>query len=307
MGIFYDICLVNWLVLCYNKLKTNLILKGKSMIFRKKPTIIGLCLGGGGARGYAHLGALKAFEEYGIKFDMVAGCSVGSCVGAFICADMKFKEIYDIAKNLQAKDIKRNKIKFMPSTTEGLQELISNNVEYKMIEELPKKLFVVSVDAKTGKEVVFDNGDLPKAVAGSCAVPGVFYPVEYNDMILIDGGVINNIPADVLIKRGCDVVITIDVNSTRGGGTSSDKFYDVFLASIGIMMKNNSNQGYTYSDIVIKPDMKRFKSTKLDGYEAMVEEGYNATIASMPEILKLINNKRYRLWKRSKRKNIYKF
>lgn len=276
------------------------------MLFKKSPTVVGLCLGGGGTRGFAHLGALKAFEEYGIKFDMVVGCSVGSCVGAFMCADMGFKKIYNIAKQLQVKDIKRNKIKFMPSSTEGLEELISNNIKQKSIEELPKKLYIVSVDANTGKEVVFDSGSLAKAVAGSCAVPGVFYAVEYNNMTLIDGGVLNNIPADVLIKKGCDVVITVDVNSTRGGGTSSDKFYDVFLASIGIMMKNNSKQGYLYSDIVIQPDMKRFKSSKLDGYEAMVEEGYNATVAVMPEILKLINNKRYRLWKRSKRKNIFK-
>lgn len=276
------------------------------MLFKKKPVIVGLCLGGGGARGFAHLGALKAFEEYGINFDMVAGCSVGSCAGAFVCSNMGFEKIYNIAKQLQVKDIKRNKIKFMPSTTEGLEELISNNIEQKYIEELPNKLFVVSVDAKTGKEVVFESGNLAKTVAGSCAVPGVFYPVSYNNMTLIDGGVMNNIPADVLRKNGCDVVITIDVNSTRGGGTASDKFYDVFLASIGIMMKNNSKQGYLYSDIVIQPDMKRFKSSKLDGYEAMVEEGYNATISAMPEILKLINNKRYRLWKRNKRKSMYK-
>ncbi|MBQ7798670.1 MAG: patatin-like phospholipase family protein [Clostridia bacterium] len=276
------------------------------MLFRKKPTVVGLCLGGGGTRGFAHLGALKAFEEYGIKFDMVAGCSVGSCAGAFISAGMTFEQTYDIAKVLQVKDIRRNKIKFMPSSTEGLEELIKNNISQQNIEDLPKKLFVVTVDAKTGKEVVFENGSLAKAVAGSCAVPGVFYPVNYANMTLIDGGVMNNIPADVLRKNGCDVVITVDVNSTRGGGTSSDKFYDVLLASIGIMMKNNSNQGYLYSDIVIQPDMKRFKSSKLDGYEAMIEEGYNATVAAMPEILKLINNKRYRLWKRNKRKNTYK-
>ena len=159
---------------------------------------------------------------------------------------------------------------------------------------------------KTGKEVVLEKGNLPKAVAGSCAVPGVFYAVEYEDKTLIDGGVMNNIPADVLRRQGCDVVITVDVNSTRGGGTSSDKFYDILMASIGIMMKNNSNQGYTYSDIVIQPDMKRFRSTKLDGYEAMVEEGYNATIAVMPEILKLIKNKRYRLWTRKSKKNMQK-
>jgi len=276
------------------------------MIFKKKTTTVGLCLGGGGTRGFAHLGALKAFEEYGINFEMVVGCSVGSCVASFVAAGKTFKQIYNIAKELQVKDIKRNKIKFMPSSTDGLEELISNNIKQKNIEEMPKKLFIVSVNAKTGKEIVFDSGLVSKAVAGSCAVPGIFYPVNYNNMTLIDGGVMNNIPADVLRKKGCDVVITVDVNSTRGGGTESDKFYDVLLASIGIMMKNNSNQGYLYSDIVIQPDMKRFKSSKLDGYEAMVEEGYNATVAVMPEILKLIKSKRYRLWKRNKRKNLQK-
>ena len=276
------------------------------MLFSKKPPIVGLCLGGGGTRGFAHLGALKAFEEYGIKFDMIAGCSVGSCVGAFIASGKSFKQIYNIAKDLQVKDIRRNKIKFMPSGTEGLEELITTNIKQKNIEELPKKLFIVSVDVKTGKEVTFDSGLVSKAVAGSCAVPGVFYAVGYNNMTLIDGGVMNNIPADVLRKNGCDVVITVDVNSTRGGGTNSDKFYDVLLASIGIMMKNNSNQGYLYSDIVIQPDMKRFKSSKLDGYEAMVEEGYNATVAVMPEILKLIKNKRYRVWKSKRRKSMQK-
>lgn len=276
------------------------------MLFKKKSTVIGLCLGGGGTRGFGHLGALKAFEEYGIKFDMVAGCSVGSLMGAFICSGKNFKQTYNIAKVLQVKDIKRNKIKFMPSTTEGIEELVTQNIKQNNIEDLPKKLFVVSVDAKTGKEVVFESGTLSKAVAGSCAVPGIFYPVIYNNMTLIDGGVINNIPADVLRQKGCDVVITVDVNSTRGGGTNSDKFYDVFMASIGIMMKNNSKQGYVYSDIVIQPDMKRFKSSKLDGYEAMVEEGYNATVSVMPEILKLIKSKRYRIWNKNKRKNIYK-
>lgn len=276
------------------------------MLFSKKPPVVGLCLGGGGARGFAHLGAMKAFEEYGIKFDMIAGCSVGSCVGAFIASGKNFKQIYNIAKELQVKDIRRNKIKFMPSSTEGLEELISKNIKQKNIEDLPKKLFIVSVDVKTGKEVVFGSGALAKTVAGSCAVPGVFYAVNYGNMTLIDGGVMNNIPADVLRKNGCDIVITVDVNSTRGGGTTSDKFYDVLLASIGIMMKNNSNQGYLYSDIVIQPDMKRFKSSKLDGYEAMVEEGYNATVAVMPEILKLIKSKRYRLWKRNKRRSMQK-
>ena len=259
--------------------------------FKKKKKKIGLCLGGGGTRGYAHLGAIKAFEEYGIKFDVVAGTSVGSLVGAMYCAGYDFNKMYEISKTVQPKEIRKSKFGFMPSSTEGLQNLVTNNLEHKNIEELPTKLWVVAVDLKTGKEYNFHHGEIAKLVAGSCAVPAVFTPVSYKDYYLIDGGVMNNIPANVLKEDGCDVVVTVDVNSTRGSGTDSVKTLDCIMASFGIMMKNNSKSGYIYSDIIIKPDIKKYKSTKIKGADEMIEEGYNATIELMPKILQLIGKK----------------
>ena len=260
--------------------------------FRKKKKI-GLCFGGGGTRGFAHLGVVKAFEEYGIEFDVVAGTSVGSIVGAMYCSNLTFDEMYKISKTVVVKDIKKNKFGFMPSSTQGLQDFVRNNLPYKNLEELPTKLWVVAVDLKTGTEYNFDRGEIAPLVAGSCAVPAVFEPVKFADYHLIDGGVVNNIPANVLKNDDCDIIITIDVNSFRGRGTDSTKIMDTILASFGIMTKNNSLAGYTYSDIVIQPDIKKFKATKLDGcWDEMIEEGYNATIKLMPQIMKILGKKK---------------
>lgn len=269
--------------MCYN----NIMFK----LFKKKKKKIGLCLGGGGTRGYAHLGALKAFEEYGIKFDAVAGTSVGSLVGALYCSNFNFNKMFEISKTVQPKEIRKSKFGFMPSSTEGLKSLITDNVPFNNIEELPIKFWAVAVDLKTGVEYDFDHGEIASIVAGSCAVPAIFAPVSYKNYNLIDGGVMNNIPANVLKENGYDIVITVDVNSTRGSGTESTKTIDSIMASFGIMMKNNSKSGYTYSDIIIKPDIKKYKSTKIEGANEMIEEGYNAAMSLMPEIIKLIKSR----------------
>ena len=260
-------------------------------IFKKKKKKIGLCLGGGGTRGYAHLGAIKAFEEYGIKFNVVAGASVGSLVGAMYCSGLSFKEMYKISKTLQPKEIRKSKFGFMPSNTDGLQNFINNNIFIKRLEDMPTKLWVVAVDLKTGEEIDFTTGEVAPILAGSCAVPAIFVPVDYENYCLIDGGVMNNIPANLLREDGCDVVITIDVNSTRGAGTTSKKTLDTIMASFGIMIKNNSKSGYTYSDLIIQPNIKKYKSTKIDGADEMIEEGYSACIKAMPKIMELLNRK----------------
>jgi len=110
-------------------------------------------------------------------------------------------------------------------------------------------------------------------------------------MVLIDGGVKNNIPADVLRMNGCDFIITVDCNCNRGSGTNSDKLFTQFATSVGIMMVNNSKRGIELSDIIICPNLKRFKSLSLDGKDDMIKEGYRAAVEMMPEIQKLFAGK----------------
>ena len=108
---------------------------------KKKRPKIGLALGGGGARGFSHLGALKAFEEYGLTFDYVCGTSAGSLVGAFYSAGYTFSEIFNIAKTIKIKDIKTNKIVFMPSKTDGIEKIITDNLGDINIKDIKKAYF----------------------------------------------------------------------------------------------------------------------------------------------------------------------
>lgn len=253
---------------------------------------IGIAFGGGGTRGFSHLGAIKAFEEFGIKFDFVAGTSAGSLVGAFVAAGYSYEEMYDIVKNLREKDIRKNLIPFTPSKIDGVGEIITNNLGDINIEDLKVPYAAVAVDIKSTKEICLAKGNLAKAVMGSCAVPGVFTPVIYNDMILCDGGLQNTIPADVPRYFGCDYVISIDVNKSRTYGTDSTKVLDVLMCSIRILMKSNAVRGYVNSDVIIAPETKRFKSTKTDGMDEMIEEGYKAAVDAMPRIMEVFNKRR---------------
>ncbi len=257
----------------------------------KRKFKVGLCLSGGGTRGFAHMGAFKAFEEFDIKFDAVAGTSAGSIFGAMYACGLTYEEMFKLTDNIKNSDFRRQKFGFLPSKMEGLQNLLKKVMPVQKIEDMKIPYYAVAVDLKTGKEIHFSSGDIKHIVSGSCAIPGVFLPVKYKGMTLIDGGVSNNIPADVLKMNGCDFVVTVDCNCTRGGGTSSERFFTQFTTSIGIMMVNNSKRGIKCSDIIICPNMKRFSSLKIIRKNDMIMEGYNATKECMPEIIKLFSGK----------------
>lgn len=261
-------------------------------LFRRKKIKIGLALGGGGARGFAHLGALKAFEENNIVFDAVAGTSVGSLVGAFYAAGYNYEKLYNLAKDIKEKDIRSSKIFFMPSKTDGLEKLITDNLGDVNIEDLKKEFYAVAVDMKTATELHLNKGNLAKAVAGSCAVPGVFHPVVFEDKVLSDGGLSNTLPSNVLKLNSCDYVVSIDINPDRVYGTDSTKLTDILACSLRILMKSNVVKGYIYSDVLLKPDTKRFKASKKDGFEEMIEEGYNTALEYIEKIKELFKKKK---------------
>lgn len=256
-------------------------------MFWNKDIKVGIAFGGGGARGFAHLGVIKALEQFGITFDRVAGTSAGSLAGAFYAAGYTFEQMYEIIKGIDEKDIKTNKIPFMPSKLDKVGEIVTKALGDINIEDLKIPFSAVTVDLVSTKETVFSKGNLAKAVMASCAVPAVFQPIEYDGMILADGGLQNTIPADILRYYGCDYVVSVDVNKNRLYGTNSTKLTDVFMCSIRILMKANAESGYKWSDVVIAPETKRFKATKADGFDEMIEEGYNATIDAISQIKEL--------------------
>ena len=258
--------------------------------FNKKPERdykVGIAFGGGGTKGVAHLGVLKAFEENGIEFDEVAGTSVGSIVASCYAFGLSSDEMFEKAKQIKTSDIRNSRLFFVPSKTDGIENFLKNAIGDAHFEDMKKPLTVVAVDLKSAKEIHITTGNVIKAVAGSCAVPGVFNPVEFGDYRLADGGLQNTIPADVLRKNGCKYVISIDCNPTRGQGTESTKLVDTLFASIRIMMKSNAVKGKLYSDICIEVDTSKYKSTSLEGLQEMYDAGYNAGLKFAPKIKEL--------------------
>lgn len=259
-------------------------------LFKKKYKI-GLAFGGGGARGFSHLGVIKAFEEFGLSFDYVAGTSAGSIFAAAYASGMSFKEIYKRCKKVKTSDIRTNGFLQLTSKTDGIENLMIDTFGDINIEDLKIPCSAVAVNIKTTNQICISHGKLAKAIAGSCCVPGFFQPVEFGDALLVDGGLQNTIPASIPRHFGCDYVIAVDCNSTRTYGTNSSKLLDVLGCSIRVLMKSNAVKGYLYSDLTIAVDNKRFKSTKIEGLDEMVDEGYKAAIDLMPQIMKIFRGK----------------
>ena len=259
-------------------------------LFKKKPKV-GVAFGGGGARGFSHLGVIKAFEEYGLKFDHIAGTSVGSVMGAAYASGIGFEKLYSIAKKLKTKDIRTNNFFQFTSKTDGLENVMIGALGDINIEDLPTPFSAVAVDIKTTNQICISHGNLAKAVAGSCAVPGIFQPVEFGDKILCDGGLQNTIPANIPRYFGCDYVIAIDCNSTRTYGTDSTKLFDVLGCTLRVLMKSNAVKGYVQADLMMSIDNKNFKATKLKGLDDMIEAGYKAAVDAMPKILDIFKGK----------------
>lgn len=279
-------------------------IKSFSFLSKNKKSKIGIAFGGGGARGFAHLGVIKAFEEYGITckdFSMIVGTSAGSIIGAFYAAGYNFSQMMKVAKSIDKSEIKTNRIPFLPSKTDGIENIIKKYLNDINIEDLPHNFACVACDIKSTKEIVLRKGNLAKAIAGSCCVPGVFVPVIFNNYHLCDGGLKNTIPTNIPKKFGCDYVIGVDVNKHRGYGTDSLKVIDVASCSIRILMENTALRGYLHADVMIGPETKRFSASKTEGMMDMIEEGYKETIDKMPEILSILNKKP----KKSKAKKMF--
>ncbi len=248
---------------------------------------VALCLGGGGARGFAHIGAIKAFEENGVDFGMCVGTSVGSILGALYCAGVKSDEMMRLGDALDMKEV-HNGVIFAPNDSMKIGKIVTGVIGDAEIENLPKKFAAVAVDLKEGKQAILDKGKVSVVCSASCCVPLFFRPVVYENKHLVDGGLLNNIPSDVCRMLGADKVVSVDINPTRGSGTNELGLIEVLKATFSIMSSNSSIMGVKHSDILIAADTSKFKSTSKLGYEEMTQLGYKAALAQMDKIKELM-------------------
>jgi NTE family protein len=195
--------------------------------FVRRP-VIGLALGGGGARGLAHIGVLKILTASGVPIDTLIGSSMGGLIAALYAAGISPEEMEAEAFRMSKASQMVRLLDLAPprrGLVKGerlrayLTKIFGKNP---LIEELPVPLSLVAVDLHTGKEVILTCGPLIEAVMATMAVPGIFSPVEINDQCLVDGGVLNNVPADVVRHHGAETVIAVDVNSMPTGDDLAD-------------------------------------------------------------------------------------
>lgn len=252
----------------------------------------GLSLSGGGTRGIAHIGAIRAFEENGIVFSCVAGTSAGSIIGALYSAGYNSYEIEHFARGLKESDLVNSRVFFIPSRSSNLENVMRKHIGDMSFSDLKTPFAAVAVDVISGEEIVLTQGSVAKAVSASSAVPGIFTPVEWPPYRLIDGGLHNTIPSDVARSLGAEKVVAVDINSTRGSGTQSTRILDILKATFNIAMKSTALKGIMNSDIIVTPDLTKFKSTKIDGFDQMLEIGYKSTMEKMEDIKALLGIKK---------------
>ena len=263
-------------------------------IFRKAPPKIGLTLGSGGAKGMAHLGALKAFAEEGITFDVVTGTSIGSIVGAAYAMGMSWEESLQAVKTVNFSSLKKKGLlaSITMTDSEAIERALLPILGKRDISSLNKPFAAVAVDLLTGEETVFTQGNLVKALTASSAMVPAFSPLVWEGKHLVDGAYLNPIPADVARALGAEVVVSIDLSTPKSAATDSLQMVGVMLSTIKIAMKNARYKGYQNSDIVIHPDLTGYAASKFEGLDEMFAIGYEETKKRMPEIKSLLKRHR---------------
>lgn len=249
---------------------------------------VGLALGSGGARGFAHLGVIKVLVEEGIPIDLIAGSSMGAMVACFYGAGIEMEQLYKLSTSFKRKyylDFTVPKMGFIAG--KRVKELIRIFTKGKKIEELNIPVGVVATDLMTGEKIVFKEGPIADAVRASIAIPGIFVPEKWNGRILVDGGVIDRIPVSVVKEMGADIVIAIDVSQVKRNEEISS-IYDVIMQSIDIMQKELVSNREFASDIMIRPKVDMYSSRAFTNIKEIIEIGENEARKEIDNIKRVI-------------------
>lgn len=291
---------------------------------------VGLALGGGGARGISHLGVLKVLEAQGIEFHLIAGTSFGSIAGALYAQTPKADLVRErVVQFLNSEAFRRTKIFFIKKHYEekkktsfidnfktylqkgifwgiSLQRTsfiseqdflthISLLFEDTKIEEAAIPFVAVATDLTHGREVILSEGPIRKAIAASCAIPGIFPPITTDGNQLIDGGWVNQVPVEPLTRRGADFVIAVDTSEDAGTLRTFNNGLDIVLRAGEITRHALAGQQLAKADIVIRPEIGNIHWSDFWRYEEAIQKGEEAAQLRIEEL-------RHLLWKKKMKK-----
>ena len=251
---------------------------------------IALVLGGGAARGFAHVGVIRALEQEKIPIDMVVGTSVGSLIGAIYAHQANSFDLEWTAFFLEKDhlfDYALLSLSMGPVKGDKLEEFVASKIPVRNIEDLKLPFAAVATDLNRGTRVVLDRGPLGRAVRASSAIPGVFQPVMHQGRMLVDGGIIDNIPIAVAREKGADIVIAVDISENVTNYNISN-LADVTLQAVAIMFRENVGYKKKDADILITPAVGNVGMLDFTQKKFSMQAGIEATQRAIPEIRKAI-------------------
>lgn len=253
----------------------------------EKSVRIGLALGGGFARGIAHIGVLKVLEEENIPISIIAGTSVGALMGAAYCSGVSVEELEQIAGRVRFRTFARWTVSRLGFASNARMIGFLNSIlKVRTFEELRLPLAVTATDFSSGEGVVFHSGPLIDPIRASCAYPGMFLPVTIRGRLLVDGMLAYSVPTVPLREMGADRVLAVHLRGNWANGDGPRHLFDVIGQCFAIAQEMNSDRWKRAADLVIEPDVKHFKYDGFEHSAALVRAGEDATRAALPEIRK---------------------
>ena len=256
----------------------------------QKPRI-GLALGGGAAKGFAHVGVIKGLEAAGIKPDLITGTSAGSVVGSLYASGLSGMQLQSRAIQLDESNLtdwtlsSKGVIK-----GEKLQNWINAQVANKSIEQLPRPFGAVATELDSGRKVVFRLGNTGQAVRASASIPNVFLPVKIGSKSYVDGGLVSPVPVSAAREMGADFVIAVDISARPRKGAATG-FLSMLDQSLNIMNGPALAQELKQADVVIRPQVQDIGSAQFDARHQAILEGERAAQAALPQIRQLLQQK----------------
>lgn len=254
----------------------------------KEPKI-GLALGSGASKGLAHLGVLKVLNENNIRPSYVTGSSIGALIGGLYCCGIDLDMMIKLAKNMKP-DIWMDPAVSKKGLLAGkkVEEMFKILTKNKKIEELDIPIKIVATDIINSRRYVFDKGPLWLAMRASIAIPGIFCPVEIDNLVLVDGGVLDRVPAALAKEMGADIIIAVDV--CKGNNNIKPKnLFEIILQSIEAMENTLVENMLTEDYIVISPIIKNINPLDFSKVDLCIEEGERAALEVMPSIINALS------------------
>lgn len=251
-----------------------------------RPPRIGLALGGGAARGFAHVGVIQVLEQHGIKPDVVVGTSAGSLVAALYASGKNGKELEQSAMQMDEASLTDWTVPFGNRGMlrgAAVARYVSAQTQGRLIEDMVMPLGIVATDLSTGAGILFQRGDTGTAVRASSSVPGVFQPVNIGGRDYVDGGLVAPVPVGYAQQMGAELVIAVDISSPPEANSASDTL-KVMLQTFSIMGKSINRHELKSAHVVVRPELAGVGSAAFAERQRSMAAGRSAMEAAMPKL-----------------------